>query len=270
MVNWDGPPEARTKWHGLADVLQAWWPEGLAALGTVGFAVLSLIDPHDRTLGASIWGISSATFLVGSLFVAKRRPTRGALLRENRSLEEQLHRERMDYWERLETYLATLANDILELSDQCRISLYRTATDRMECVGRYSKNVDYNPKRRAMYPLNQGCIGKALRDGKATVKDAPDPHLDGEGYYTFMETKGHMPREVMEHVSMKSRHLLAYALLDTKAMHRIGVVAFESANDPLDEHWLDALMHSAEARQLAAFLEWTESPEVRLAEEKGF
>lgn len=254
--------------HRVADRIESSWPEILIALSSVGMGTTRFLRPFPADI---VWTLSAAGFIFGSVLLATRRPTRSQLLREKANLAGQVDARELDLLERLEQYLATLTNETFQLSDQCRISLYRREEQRITLIGRYSKNISFDRKGRIIYPIDQGCIGEALRTGTAVMHCRCDPESNLSGYISEMEQDWGMPPEVTTNINMKSRHMYALALENGTTARRIGVLVVESVEkDSFDVTRIEQILDAEEQKKLTSFLVAPESPQTEVAEEGDF
>lgn len=216
-----------------------------------------------------VWWLSAITFGLGTVAIWRRHPTRADLMRRNRALNSELDASEQGFFARLKLYLATLTNETLGLSDNCRTSLYRVGDDAVSCIGRYSKDVLLDKKGRVHYPLDQGCIGEALTSGRAVMSATCDPEADIDAYVDEMEAVWGMPPEVTRAMNMKSRHMLALALEQNGI--RIGVVVVESVDDTeLNFQEIERLLNDEERQKLTSFLTAPDSPQIEFAQERDF
>lgn len=134
---------------------------------------------------------------------------------------------RMEYQETLfemtHSYLGYLSNDIFNLSDDERISLYVFDNEQFIIVGRYSKHPTYKELNRLKLPCNEGCVSKAWFEGGEVFKTFSGNHKE----YVDESTKEFdIPRKRVKDFRMKSRTYYARAIENSRK--RVGVIVFES------------------------------------------
>ncbi|HCG9432410.1 TPA: hypothetical protein NJ811_004433 [Vibrio parahaemolyticus] len=134
---------------------------------------------------------------------------------------------RMEYqqtlFEMTHSYLGYLANDIFNLSNDERISLYVFDNDQFIIVGRYSKHPTYKELNRLKLPCDEGCVSKAWFEGGEVFKTLPSNHKD---YVDEITKEFGIPRKRVKDFRMKSRTYYARAIENNRK--RVGVIVFES------------------------------------------
>lgn len=134
---------------------------------------------------------------------------------------------RMEYqqtlFEMTHSYLGYLSNDIFNLSNEERISLYVFDNEQFIIVGRYSKHPTYKELNRLKLPCNEGCVSKAWLEGGEVFLTLPSNHKE---YVEALSTEFSIPRKRVKDFRMKSRSYYARAIENNRK--RVGVIVFES------------------------------------------
>lgn len=117
--------------------------------------------------------------------------------------------------------------DELDLKNNCRISIYRHEADNFIMLGRFSHDPVMQKTGRGYYPVDQGCIGKAFREGESFALEIPDPTCNE--YYEVMQAEWGIDPAVATTFAMKARSIAAFALADRATLKRSLILVFESA-----------------------------------------
>jgi hypothetical protein len=190
-----------------------------------------------------------------------------------KQLETSLKEVRKDYFDRFEEQLVILVNDILELGDTERVTVYKHERDHFVMLGRYSQHPQYRQKRRGIYPQNQGCIQRAWEGGDCFVDDLPDPDASLEVYLDAQRARYNIPKEEARKFRMKSRSYAAYAITESRGQDRIAVVVFESTRKQgLDRPRIVDVLNTSERKRISRFIEKERpfEPTPNLAEQEGY
>lgn len=161
----------------------------------------------------------------------------------------------------------------LSLNGADRISLYKKDKENLILMGRYSIYPDYNNVKKRVYPVSEGYIGKAMKDGSFFIDDIPE-FIDGkrEEYYSFVCNSCNIPKDTVRNLSMKSRTYYCKALTNSMETERTAVIVFESieANRFTEEQIRNVL--EPEEKKLTAFIEKLrfKIPDTDFATNKGF
>lgn len=161
----------------------------------------------------------------------------------------------------------------LSLNGTDRVSLYKKEKENLVLMGRYSINPDYNKVTKRVYPISEGYIGKAMKDGSFFIDNIPE-FKDGkrEEYYSFVCNSCNIQKDIVRNLSMKSRTYYCKALTDSMETERKAVIVFESleANRFTEEQVKGVL--EPEEKKLTAFIEKLRFrvPDTDYANKEGF
>jgi hypothetical protein len=124
-------------------------------------------------------------------------------------------------------YLLGLANGVLEMSDDDRVSLYIHDGQRFVAIGRYSASPAHIKKGRTFLPENEGCLGKAWLDGQCCSPRLPEP---GTSRYSTSQTELGLPLRTVDTLSMKPRFIYAHRICSMYSASKepVGVLVIES------------------------------------------
>ena len=115
-----------------------------------------------------------------------------------------------------------------------RITLFAPSRDRtyLRLVARWALGDHFRAEGRSTYPLDQGCLGEAWRNGgESWVTDLPDPQTDEGAWCQQLREQWSIPPETARAFAMKSRTIIAFAVVsEFKPCH--GVIVFESQHVP--------------------------------------
>jgi len=251
---------------------------GLTIALTIGLVILSVIGILSNNNHPSISLVISVIvvgFLVGvAALLQGYRDTKDSGVLDNLEKEETGY-EPLDYFELLNSHLATIANHALGLEASDRISIYSVDAGKFWMQGRYSSNPEYVKRGRTVYPIDQGCIGGAWTSpsGSCFIPNLPDPIKEREKYFERLKNGYQIPKGVSRNFQMKSRCLVAFVVYDKAREHGQAVVVIESMIpdkfdfDQVNRKWKD---EGAE-RVLSNFLEVLKpiKPESTYATERG-
>jgi hypothetical protein len=169
--------------------------------------------------------------------------------------------------------LSVIHKDVLGYGDTERISVYRHRGGAFQMIGRYSDNPVYRRRgERAIYPDDEGVIGRAWREESATA-NLPDPDAEPDLYYEVLENEWNIDRATAEKFTMKSRSYVAKALYEPKGVDRVAIVVVESTEAGiLDTDGVLRALETTEGKRIYQFLERKQSlePDPRYAREEGF
>lgn len=217
-----------------------WAPFGATLIGSVLIALTQISDSTGRIriLSDSLTVDQEWVFYPGAVLLVLGTIYQAGRQKRLSGLEQELARanrmaaaasEALETIERTE--LAILAATLKHVSNE-RISLFVRAGTGFRLVARYSANPAWVGQRfaeREIYPLGQGCLGKAWTDGESYRTDLPSPVDASEDWLRAQETEFGVPREVAETISLKCR---TYAAFRINAAERgrspLGVLVFES------------------------------------------
>lgn len=172
-------------------------------------------------------------------------------------------------------YMLSLIFKKLDLNDKCRISIYKVVSDKFVIMGRYSSNPEFNKIYRKEYPISEGFISIAYRNGEFFIDDLLE-FKDGsrEKYYRNVMELCDIPKETLKNVSMKSRTYYCKALMDPYSHIRKAIIVVEGLDEKLfTKDAIDSKLKDEEER-LKYFVENLKYvlPEINIqkAKEEGF
>ena len=123
--------------------------------------------------------------------------------------------------------LQDIAN-ALKFTTQERISLYIILDDEFALCSRISSNPRWQECGRSSYPKAQGIIGRAWEERQCFENQMPQYSKNNKKYVNYMKKKYHVPIDVTEALSMKSRLYFGYRLDDHNGQAPVGVFVIES------------------------------------------
>lgn len=274
-----------------ASFLDTFWPQLLSIVGDIVFAVAVTVASANSPKAADwpliLAAVAGAVVLLFGHYKSWQRAPQIAALQERvqkledsleiakRDYDESIQQARLDYRERFEEELRTLARHTLEFGNTERISVYKHVGQAFVLLSRFSDDPDYTkPSKRGFYPDNEGCIGAAWHRGSMFIPELPDPEKELDSYYQVLKDPWNISRNTAKSFTMKSRSYGAYALNDLKGNRKIAIIVFESVRtNVLDDQKLrTALNTGGVARRIAGFMESERmlEPDPRLAREAGF
>lgn len=174
--------------------------------------------------------------------------------------EQALYQTRVRHTQNLielvESYLANLANNHLNLGRDERISLYKHTGEEFIIVGRFSLHYEYEQVRRYKFPDDEGCIGKAFREtGNFYASNLPDPNNSRRRYLQKQMNSYGLSAEVVKHLRMPTRTYAAYEIKDSWGERVVGILMFESTeNDAFNRSELAELVQN-ETPRLQRFID---------------
>lgn len=119
-----------------------------------------------------------------------------------------------------------------------RASIFVCKDDGFILVGRRSANPKYDRSSgRVKYPLDEGCLGAAWRDGHAEVKNLPSAGGAAQPTQQWLreqERTCKVPSEVAAQFTMRSHSYLAFRIQSAQSDRSLGVLVFESTLSPRD------------------------------------
>ncbi|MEZ0251846.1 MAG: hypothetical protein ACAH20_12975 [Methylobacteriaceae bacterium] len=236
--------------------LQLWEPSILLKIGAAA-AILGLSGLH-------VW----ATYANNT-----RSRKVEQLTHENYELREIVKLSELTHQERCSKRLVTIG-DILSFKNGDRISLYKYEEKKFIMLGRHSKRPELSQPGRAIYPADQGVIGKAWHsnDSYCFVDDLPDPNESLDEYLQHNSERFDFPNEVCANMPMKSRTNGAFCIEDNANVKNVAVLVIESLEP--SRFSFDELQNvvSKSQRDLGFLLEVLKplEPSLELARGKGF
>ncbi|WP_257308843.1 hypothetical protein [Geothrix fuzhouensis] len=207
----------------------------LIIIATIDIAVcgawLGLSDWHliYQTWRGRLLLIGCLVLLIAQIIQFNNNANFDTLKNNNESLFEQLAiYKKIDPHKIISHILMGIAREKLGLDHYDRISIYQFTPEGFVLRGRYSENRDYNHKGRTIYPLNQGCIGRAYQRGEFKRSRLPDPHAHRTTYYTTLESEYDIPETTSRNFVMKSRSIIGVRIESLDHSDSLGVLVIES------------------------------------------
>ena len=162
----------------------------------------------------------------------------------------------------------------LQLDNTFRVSIYRYSaeTRTFEMIGRYAPIPKYGRTGRGIYPAEIGCIGAAWEsaDQESIVETLPE---DEDAYIKENCESWGFDENTVSNLTMKSRSVYAFTIMDALGLDRAAVVVFESTKQNAgDASLLREAVNQTYRRQLLsdlASLRFIE-PSPQLAANAGF
>ncbi|NYD91640.1 hypothetical protein [Sphingomonas melonis] len=263
-------------------------PTVLVALCGIGWAVFRdyLLKPtvpetwpHFLVRLAAVVALSAAG-IIGAMLTYKRSGSIRALKSEKSELEKQVEqsqeqlvslvRNAREAWRHRLAHIA----QAMTLPNSFRISIYRysASTDTFNMLGRYAAIPRYNATGRGVYTADSGCIGAAWEsaDMESFAENLP---ADPEEYIKENCENWGFDDETARNLTMKSRSIYAYTVMDAMGIDRIAVIVFESTDtNAANKDDLRKAVTANYRRQLLSDLESLKfiEPSPDLASRKGF
>jgi len=265
-------------------VFRDYWSQfltGLSALGlaigSLGFTIRTPPIPSWRERW-EVWVFwASVVGAVASIYAtAKTSQSVSRLLEEKNSLTQSLARfqsmeEEMQqkYSDLCSLHLSALMSR-MGLMPNDRVSIYKHNGDSsFYRIARYSAHPDHTKPGRSVYPDNEGCIGTAFREGSAFADSLP---ANQSRYETCLVENWSVPPSVVQHLTMKSRSIAAFALQKPIGGRRFAIIVFESmAPGRIDQECRDRFT----TEERAGIIQWLETmerfePKPSEAQQEGF
>jgi hypothetical protein len=229
------PADARRR---VAALAAHWWPIALGVLASSLLAIASL-SPHAHfDLGGRSWSWRTHLVEVGilSTVVAAWVVGRRQLRLDRLGAENALHARLADAGAL--ALLRACFHELVELSDQAkhfsneRLSLYRCEGDHFILLARRSRNpVQERSSGRPRYPLGEGSLGHAWREGRSHEPSLPPAGAgrpwNDEWLRAQQEVWG-LPNATAAALAMPSRCYIAFRI--ETPVSPLGVLVFESVN----------------------------------------
>lgn len=231
-----------------------------STLGTIGLLILSHTRwPWSTGITAALpyvkedveisWGILSLASaiiwvaVVGSVQIVKqmRAPTRPTTMLDG------------NFKDIVEDELALLADAILNLTPDDRITLYKHSGRAFFRLGRYSANPELAKRGRPIYLDTEGCMGRAWQMKECYDNGAPAADHSSTEYEKYMKEKWDIKKKDSRGFRMKSRCYCAFRI--DQGPKKLAVLVFESVRpDGLDFDKLKELVSEQEGPRLAYLL----------------
>lgn len=253
-------------------------PVFLTAMSGIGFASVGVLlnsGPETEGIQTFLWSWPGIVYIVAAIFIILGSLLGARQARELRSLKEKteaLEDQELDYYEHFAVELKLILKDTWGYKRTERISVYRHWGKVFQMIGRFSENSDYAEPGRAVYPADQGVIGKAWSNGTA-VADLPDYSTEPDRYYEVLEDDWGIDRDTAKNLTMKSSSLAACVLYDPKGVNQVAVVVVESTEvGILRKSEVLQELQEKEGKRIYEFLEkmQLEEPNLGNAKERGF
>ncbi len=250
----------------------------LTAMSGIGFAFVGILlnsGPETEGVLTFLLSFPGVVFTVAAVFIILGSLLGARQARELRALKAgmaELKDQELDYYEHFATELKLILKDTWGYGDTERISVYRRWGKAFQMIGRYSENPDYAEPGRAIYPANEGVIGKAWTEETA-VADLPNFKVEPDRYYETLENEWGISRDTAENLTMKSSSYAACALSDPKGVNRVAIVVVESTEvGILRKSEVLQELQGKEGKRIYEFLEKMkpEEPDLSNARERGF
>lgn len=268
----------------IAILIENHWTDLCNGLGAIGLGIAGVLTgiKNFRQLYTTPYGllmiIASIISIIGVTFHIKKSNNLIILKHQNQQLTNQLEKAikkiektQQGYSELLNYNLITLFNS-LNFNNSERISVYKhdEKASVFTLLSRHSKNPKYKKKGRAIYPDDQGCIGRAFSEGKHSISDLP-AHTTKK-YQEIMHSEYNMSKDIVSKLAMPTRAYAAFAIANMYDI-MLGVIVFESIHpDGLDNDKIDEIMSLNEAERIAYLLEKMQEkePVISMANSEGY
>jgi len=203
-----------------------WLPVALSGVSYVGGAALAIwASLHPTEWGRRSWVMFALCLIfgiAGSITGAFKRRELARLRDENSRLIGKLGKR--DYFKTFDDVLATFS-DMLGCDEADRLTVYLKSGNSFVVLGRYAKRPQIGERSRPIYPLDEGLISVAWKDGWAFEPCLPYP--EKEEYAAQVEARWKIPRATTEKMRMKARCLGGCVVKD-RNRERLAVIVFES------------------------------------------
>lgn len=179
-----------------------------------------------------------------------------------------------DYFDIWKNVLSLWATELGFTASE-RISVYKHSGNTFLMLGRFSLNPDFARRGRAAYPDAEGCIGNAWRSQSGTcfTNALPDPVTDMPAYEVQQQGDWGVGPATTAGLSMRSRTIGAYSVLNPTATERQAIVVFESVlPGQIDDNAVQAFLTSKGSNQVVLFMDALkfQEPSLELARKEGF
>ncbi len=173
---------------------------------------------------------------VGAIFGAARNRQNSLAASRLRAIEAQLGGAKRTALELSQLELADLFVRLGYFSNE-RISLFMPTKDgtALRLVARYAMTQHYLSAGRSQYPLDQGCLGCAWREGEGVALNLPDPEVQYEEWRQCLLDAWKIPVDVSARFHMRSRICIAFGI-EPGLRPRQGVIVIESQVDALSSN----------------------------------
>ena len=262
----------------LAVWFDDYWAQTLTVLGAIVLAYSGIqSSTQQKDWSWLIYKDYGIAFVIGILFsiigglkLASLSPGQKTMEIEIERLAQELNSRNKGYFRIIEDELCILS-EILGFSYNERISLYKHKHKSKTFVplGRYSANHDYSKRGRVAYSDDQGCVGKALRQGWVFVDNLPGNETE---YYEALRKDWNIPLEISQKLVMRSRTLAANLIVNHER-NNTAVIVFESSQEKgFLEGRVREIMTNSEEKRISLLLEKIAGiePNPEYAEDEGY
>lgn len=198
------------------------WPEYLITLSTVVGLLIVVFEPKEQKYPAMV---AAGLLVVGLIFKGRRKKSYWDLRQQVDELESKEGDRQAAFQGLVVALLQGLAESTRCWNPDSRASLYSPNGDFFVMIGRRSDNPIHEDSGRAVYPIREGVVGMAWREGQGAAVDLPE---DEEERAKKMHSHTALPLEVGRGLKMPSRSIVGIRIMDTRTSTPIGVVVLES------------------------------------------
>lgn len=231
----------RAFWPRLLRGAKRAWPQALVVLGGLLLAFTSLRGSDGgvpffrwRPSAVAVFCLGAAFFVAGNVYVYRARhreadlDTEVAALRTTKGeLQRRLGELGREMEKLFRAELEILAKELRYWSSE-RITLFVQDADQLLRVARCSANQTYRQSGRSAYPLQEGCLGKALERGDAADVELPDPKADLDAWKAAQWERWRIPASTASALTMRSRTVIARRIDASPGNDAFGLIVFES------------------------------------------
>lgn len=219
----------------IADFVSDYWKIIIASFITLFYTIagftLALSNTNfpklAKILLLLIWMLLAFVFIFIQVRLHKERGLISNYKRINEIIRTKLElqeSENYQFW----SDVCYCISQAIGFGDDARISLYKNQNGIFTMLGRYSLNPHNNKKGRMNYKEDEGCIGRAWRNGSSFYDNLPDFAQSPEEYYRYSEDNFAMSKEIISKIKMKSRTIYAKAICENQGKNRSAIIVFES------------------------------------------
>src|SRR5579883_205093 len=195
-------------WLVAFEAVREWSPPVLNVIGGIMLAWAALIDGSPRLILAIA---GSCLLLIGTVASAWRQPQLNRLREQLPHLQQRAALGEQTIADLCRKELALISQGLNYWSSE-RITLFAAHPNGFTRVARYSACPPYDKSGRREYPLDQGCLGRAWRDGRASALELPDPTSDLGAWVEALRSGWSIPEEASSRFVMKSRAYVAFRI----------------------------------------------------------
>ena len=217
----------KTEWLArlLTNVLD-WLPVCLSSVSFAGCALMAIV----ASLQPSQWGRRHTLVFVllvlagvaSTVLGARKQRELADLRRDNQRLISKLGTT--DYFKTFDDLLSTFSG-MLGCGDTERLTVYLRSGNNFIVLGRFAVRPQLGERSRPIYPMDEGLIAAAWRNGWAFEPCLPHPEKDE--YFEEVQKRWKISRPVVENFRLKARCLGGTVVTDHDR-NRLAVIIFES------------------------------------------